>query len=370
MADIPGIRFSGSPGVDRARLPGAHVRPSQGHGYLRWPKVDGSSSASPAHERAFGADSPASGEAFIHWVWEGLELPGIPSDYHFLLQHAVVTLWSRRGSEPGGLYHLEVFGSLDLALLEAAPYAVLINDADPDSLVHLRRPAVPNHHRRPSRLSPARPRRRRSSRHTRPSQPVQRTPTSRTTTRPAPGDRSAPIQTRPTRRQDRLSFSGGGQRRDGFERLRDIITRHRQGWTRAYLDTYLKHRWTDELTTVSRELHRHVAAKAKPPTFRQFAKIASVAANHWFNGDLAGLYTAIGEKAPKTPRCHDLLPGTADALVHTVYRALGGQYHNNDLRITNYSIANRFHQISRLASAGPQYVQIAEALGRPPRVRR
>jgi hypothetical protein len=40
-------------------------------------------------------------------------------------------------------------------------------------------------------------------------------------------------------------FSGGGQRRDGFEILRDIITRHRRGWTRSYLAQYLKHRWTD-----------------------------------------------------------------------------------------------------------------------------
>jgi hypothetical protein len=143
-------------------------------------------------------------------------------------------------------------------------------------------------------------------------------------------------------------------------------TRHRRGWARAYLDHYLKHRWTDELSTVSRELQRHIATKAKPPTFRQFAKIAATAANHWFNGDLARLYTAIGEKAPKTPRRHDLLPGTADALIHAVYRALGGQYYDDNLRISDYAAANRFQQMSRLASSSPRYVQITEALGRPP----
>jgi hypothetical protein len=133
MADIPGIRFSGSPGVDRRRLAEAHVRPRVEFGHLAWPTVDGSTSASPAHGRAFGRQTPEGTEALVRWVWEGLELPGIPSDYHFLLQHAVDSLWSRRGSAPEGLYHMEVFGSLDLVLVEATPYAVLINEADPGS---------------------------------------------------------------------------------------------------------------------------------------------------------------------------------------------------------------------------------------------
>ncbi|MGC4900490.1 MULTISPECIES: hypothetical protein [Micromonospora] len=83
--------------------------------------MSGQSSASPAHERAFGQEEPSRIEDLVRWVWEGLELPGVPSDYHFLLQHAVEKLWSRRIEAPAALYHLEVFSGLDLALLEAAP---------------------------------------------------------------------------------------------------------------------------------------------------------------------------------------------------------------------------------------------------------
>ena len=163
-----------------------------------------------------------------------------------------------------------------------------------------------------------------------------------------------------------IRFSGGGQRRDGFEILRDIITRHRQGWTRRYRADYLRHRWTTELTTTARSLHRHIAAKGKPPTFRQFASFAAATANHWFNGDLASLYTAIGEKPPATPRRIDLLPTTAHDFVHAVYAALGGQYYNDDLRTTDFPTADRYRQIARLASASTYYLQISEALGRTP----
>ncbi|MEV6527111.1 hypothetical protein AB0M43_34795 [Longispora sp. NPDC051575] len=163
-----------------------------------------------------------------------------------------------------------------------------------------------------------------------------------------------------------VRFSGGGQRRDGFEILRDVITRHRQGWARRYLTDYLRHRWQQQLSTVARELHRHIAVKSKPPTFRQFAKFATNAANHWFNGDLAGLYTAIGEKAPVTPRRIDLLPTSTHHFVHAVYTALGGQRYSNDLRITDYPTADRFRQISRLASGSLYYLQLSEALGRNP----
>ena len=161
-------------------------------------------------------------------------------------------------------------------------------------------------------------------------------------------------------------FSGGGQRRDGFEILRDIITRHRRWWTDNYLAAYLRSRWTNELTAVARELHRTIAAKGKTPTFRQFARFAAPAANHWFNGDAAGLYTAIGEKAPATPRRADLLPIGAHDFINAVYTALGGEPYDDQLRITDFEASDRFRQISRLATASIYYIQIAEALGRLP----
>jgi hypothetical protein len=133
---------------------------------------------------------------------------------------------------------------------------------------------------------------------------------------------------------------------------------------RKYLTEYHRHRWEHVLSSVARELHRHIASKGKAPTFRQFAKFAATAANHWFNGDLAGLYMAIGEKGPATPRRVDLLPTDAHNFVHAVYLALGGQHYSDDLRVTDYPAADRFRQISRLASASLYYLQISEALGR------
>jgi hypothetical protein len=164
-----------------------------------------------------------------------------------------------------------------------------------------------------------------------------------------------------------MRLSGGGQRREGFEILRDVITQHRRDWASRYLDDYLRHRWTSELTVVARSLNRHIATKGKPPTFRQFARFAATAANHWFNGDLAGLYTTIAEKAPATARRVDLLPTTADEFVHAVYTGLGGQYYSEDLRITDFPTADRFRQIARLASASTYYLQMTEALGRTPK---
>jgi hypothetical protein len=130
MADIPDIRFVGSPGVNRDLLADAHARPEVGHGrYLSWPSTDGNTSASPAHRRAFSEASPDGGVDLVRWVWEGLEVPGEPSDYHFLLQGAVESFWSNRRVDPGGLQFVETFGHLDLALIEAAPKAVQISDS-------------------------------------------------------------------------------------------------------------------------------------------------------------------------------------------------------------------------------------------------
>jgi hypothetical protein len=163
-----------------------------------------------------------------------------------------------------------------------------------------------------------------------------------------------------------IEFSSGGQRRDGFEILRDIITRHRTMWTEQYLQDYLRQRWNHELTHVARELHKFHAAKGKAPTFRQFARFAATAANHWFNGDLASLYTAIGEKAPATPRRVDMLPIGAHEFVRSVYMELAGKPYTEELRIDSAVTTRSLEQVTRLAEASVYYIQVAEALGRPP----
>ncbi|MEV8058769.1 hypothetical protein AB0P37_20245 [Streptomyces antimycoticus] len=89
-----------------------------------------------------------------------------------------------------------------------------------------------------------------------------------------------------------------GTRREGFQQVRDLITRHRRAWAEQHLGAYLKHRWRSELEDVARDHHRFVAAKGRPPTLTQFARFATTAANHWTGGELGALYTAIGEPAP------------------------------------------------------------------------
>jgi hypothetical protein len=99
---------------------------------MSWSTTNGgSSSASPAHERAFADLSRLSRDEVVRWVWEGLELPGKASDYHFLLQGAVEQAWSRRREDPAWLHWLETFAYLDLALVEAAPHAVMLEGARP-----------------------------------------------------------------------------------------------------------------------------------------------------------------------------------------------------------------------------------------------
>ena len=106
MADIPGIGFPGSPGVDRSRLPEAQVRPLQepGSPYLYWPTPDGhaSSSSSPAHRRAFADTTVMDTNELVRWIFEGMELPGIASDYHHLLQAASGSCGRGGGRPPTG----------------------------------------------------------------------------------------------------------------------------------------------------------------------------------------------------------------------------------------------------------------------------
>lgn len=133
MADIPGIGFPGSPGVDRFRLPEAQVRPlqEQGSPYLYWPTPDGHASSSPAHRRAFADTTAMDTNELVRWIFEGMELPGIASDYHHLLQGGVRQLWAQRRPAPDGLRFVETFAALDLALIEAAPEAVAMDERDP-----------------------------------------------------------------------------------------------------------------------------------------------------------------------------------------------------------------------------------------------
>ncbi|MBW4818760.1 hypothetical protein [Rhodococcus qingshengii] len=157
---------------------------------------------------------------------------------------------------------------------------------------------------------------------------------------------------------------GWDRRRDGFETVRDIVTRHRRVWAHKHLDDYLRHRWNSEIRDTAREFNRRTAASNKPPTFKQFASFAAPAANHWFNGDLAALYAALGEPSPATTARHRLLLGGPLDFMYAVYGQLGGRWaataKSHD---PGYA---KDPELGQLAEAALRYLQLYEALGRPP----
>ncbi len=65
----------------------------------------------------------ASADDLIRNVYEGLELPGEPSDYHFLIQGSASELWARRRQEPRVIGEVEKLCWLDIRLVEAWPGA-------------------------------------------------------------------------------------------------------------------------------------------------------------------------------------------------------------------------------------------------------
>lgn len=163
-----------------------------------------------------------------------------------------------------------------------------------------------------------------------------------------------------------MQFSRG-QRRDGFEILRNIVTRHRRAWTDAHLDAYLGHRWESELRSVAQEYNRRLAGSGKPPTFKQFASFATPAANHWFNGDLGAVFASFGERAPAATERIDLLAGDPLHFVEAVYRALGGtDALPEDAAWKDRESFDRNWQAGRLAAEATRYLQLHEALARPP----
>ncbi|MFI0779271.1 TerD family protein [Streptomyces sp. NPDC021212] len=161
-----------------------------------------------------------------------------------------------------------------------------------------------------------------------------------------------------------------GSRREGFERVRDLITQHRRAWAEQHLSTYVKHRWRSELEDVARGHHRFVAAKGRPPMLPQFARFATAAANHWTGGDLEALYTAIGEPAPsQQQRPARLLTEDGYDFAGRVYQELGGKPIDHDTWMNGPEETKRQWQLGRLAIESLRYLQLQEALGQPPTVK-
>ncbi len=174
----------------------------------------------------------------------------------------------------------------------------------------------------------------------------------------------------------RVSFSATtGSRRSGFESLNEILTRHRQTWAYRNLENYLRALWKTDLEGIARESGKFMNIKGKPPTLKQFAAFAEDTVNLWFGGDLTQVYAALGQQCPVTLERRRLLARPVDRFAFQVFAALGGRPTKwEDLAATirgrdrsAQDAAWRDHgNRVKLAELSASYVQIWEALGRPP----
>jgi hypothetical protein len=128
LADVPGVPYDGSASIDRSTLARYNFEPTvsefeyggQVHRSLHWASPEGSTSTSPAHERAFAARDAAPREE-LRRLEETLELPGELSDYHFAIQGTCQAVFNQRRTDFGLLEKVERLCWLDVALVEAYP---------------------------------------------------------------------------------------------------------------------------------------------------------------------------------------------------------------------------------------------------------
>lgn len=167
-----------------------------------------------------------------------------------------------------------------------------------------------------------------------------------------------------------------GSRRSGFEHLRDVITRYRRAWTKQYVTAYVRARWEDEIREAARLQSQMIADKGTPPTPKQFARHAAAATNHWFGGDLGAFYAAIGEKSPVHPVRISLMPRDRLGFAKRVFERLGGRPFERETIASSSEegraqaeVQVRHNKLRWLAEESLRFVQLEEALGRPPELK-
>jgi len=146
-------------------------------------------------------------------------------------------------------------------------------------------------------------------------------------------------------------------RRDGFEHLRDVVTRYRREWTHAHLETYLRTSWEQPLKELSRQHHQALAARGRPLTDKQFAARAAPIANAWFGGRLDLASSAIGERAAHTQQdVGPTLPCDITTLSRYVLQEIGGT-----AAIPGSSAEDWL--LTTLAAKTDRYIQLTAARG-------
>ena len=167
-----------------------------------------------------------------------------------------------------------------------------------------------------------------------------------------------------------------GSRREGFTRLRDVITRHRKTWADRYLHSYLRTRWESEIREAGRLHAQTIAERGKPPAAKQFARNAALPTNHWFNGDIAALYAALGEKSPVHPERVRLMPADRHGFALRVFARLGGTHPeshavdpSSDTSAAHAAEQNRNFSLAWFGGQSLRFIQLEEAMDRPPELK-
>jgi hypothetical protein len=158
-------------------------------------------------------------------------------------------------------------------------------------------------------------------------------------------------------------------RRSGSEELRDAVTRYRRIWTEKHLEAYLRARWECEITEAGRAYNLLVQDRdGRVPRLSQFAKAAAAATNHWFGGNVCGLYTAIREKCPAEPKQVQLMPADVIGFAKRLYESLPSQPFllPDGTYPSSYRLAEYMEEVANL---GIKYIQMEEGLGRPPEMK-
>jgi hypothetical protein len=150
-----------------------------------------------------------------------------------------------------------------------------------------------------------------------------------------------------------------GTRRSGFEMLRDLITKYRRAWAADKLDTYLRAAREGEIGHAVHTYRRTEADRGKPPTIKQFAKHVVGPANHWFGADISLLFASFGEESPVQS---EVVQGGVDRvrLSRAAFRGFGGK------EVPSEGYENPNWVPGRLANSALSYLQLEQALGRPP----
>lgn len=135
LADLPGVDYTPPKGTRTPRVSGGTTPTAisfgqdDEHRSLSWKTTNGSTSASPASRHLASApDEDAPTDELLRHLHAGLQLPGVPTDYHFAIQRIIDALWSRRTKDSGAISAMEPLCRADVSLVRAYPDAFRSGD--------------------------------------------------------------------------------------------------------------------------------------------------------------------------------------------------------------------------------------------------